>query len=61
MTNYEYIRNMSIDEMATAIVNGISKNPCDYCGYNDSYCAGFPCWKKEDSEIVAEWLKRSKQ
>lgn len=32
MTNYEKIKNMSIDEMANAINNGYKSNTiCDYC------------------------------
>ena len=35
MTNYERIKNMSVEEMAQRILDGISSEPCDYCPHND--------------------------
>lgn len=57
MTNYEKIKAISIEEMATAIYNGISSDPCDYCKANDYHCNGGPCNNKSNVEIIAEWLK----
>ena len=57
MTNYEKIKAMSVEEMATAISDSISSEPCDYCLYSDEkYCYGILCNRQKDSEIVAEWL-----
>ena len=57
MTNYEKIKAMSIEEMATAIYDGISSDPCDYCKANDYHCNGVPCNNKSNVEIIAEWLE----
>lgn len=57
VTNYEKIKSMSVDEMATAINNGISTDPCDYCAFNNHYCDGTPCRNKAETEIIAEWLE----
>lgn len=57
MTNFENFKNMSVDEMAQAINNGISSDSCDYCPYTEELCDGTPCLHKEDSEIIAEWLE----
>ena len=35
MTNYEYIKNMTVEEMAT-LINRIGYFPCEYCEYTDS-------------------------
>ena len=41
MTNYERIKNMSIDEIANAINNGYKSNTiCNYCIYKDLSCYG---------------------
>ena len=41
MTNYEKIKNMSIDEMENAINNGYKSNTiCDYCIYKELPCHG---------------------
>lgn len=39
MTNYERIKNMSVEEMAQRILDGISSDPCDYCPHNDYKCS----------------------
>ena len=58
MTTFERIKNMSIEEMAIAIVNGISSDPCDYCYYSEK-CAYFyhRCFDLADNEIVQKWLE----
>lgn len=61
MTNYEHIKNMSIEEIATTIYNGISNGPCDYCEYNNGHCTGVPCREKSNVDIIAEWLKSEVQ
>ncbi len=51
---------MTVDEMAVAIVNGISSDPCDYCYYGERfayYCPGNRCFNLEDNEIVQNWLE----
>ena len=48
MTNYERIKSMSVEEMATAILNGISSDQCDYCNYSNGYCNGEWCKNKAD-------------
>ena len=40
MTNYERISNMNVEELAMAIYNGISSDPCDYCKHNNLHCNG---------------------
>lgn len=57
MTNYEKIKQMSIEEMASAIYEGISSNPCDYCKENDNYCNCVPYNHKTDIEIFEQWLE----
>lgn len=52
MTNYEKIKQMSIDEMATAILKGVSNDPCDYC-----YGSCDICRHKSNIEIVRDWLE----
>ncbi len=56
MTNYEKIKNMSVEEMATVIYQGISSDPCDYCPYNNNSCSGDKCNEKSNVDIIAEWL-----
>lgn len=60
MTNYERIKNMNIEEIALAIVNGVSSDPCDYCKANEYSCNGYECegYSKEDTLIIQEWLER---
>lgn len=55
MTNYEKIKKMSADEIATAILKGISSDPCDYC--NHDTCDN-RCYYKSDYEIIKDWLER---
>lgn len=59
MTNYERIKNMSTKEMAVAIANGISSDPCDYCKACEYTCNGDECegYSKEDIMIIQEWLE----
>lgn len=56
MTNFEKIKNMSLEEMAKAISNGISSDPCDYCICKKNHCHGFFCVEREDIDVIAEWL-----
>lgn len=57
MTNYEKIKQMSVEEMAKVIGECVSSDPCDYCPHNNNeYCNGIPCSGKDNSEIIAEWL-----
>lgn len=51
------IKNMSVEQIAQAINDGISSDSCDYCPYSEELCDGTPCLHKEDSEIIAEWLE----
>lgn len=44
MTNYERIKNMSIDEMANAIKKGHFGDPCEHCSLRNEPCA-FLCVK----------------
>lgn len=57
MTNYDRIKAMSIEEMATAIYNGISSDPCDYCNYNNIHCTGIHCKDKANVEIIQKYLE----
>lgn len=57
MTNYERIRAMSVEEMATAIYSGISSDGCDYCLQVNGSCNGSFCKYKSGAEIVAGWLE----
>ena len=57
MTNFEKIKQMSIDEMANIIFNGISSDPCDYCNNqkNDDYLQKNDCTVNTD--IIVDWLE----
>lgn len=57
MTNFEKIKSMSIEEMANIIFNGISSNPCNYCGNqsNGDYSHCFDCTVNTD--IIVDWLE----
>ena len=61
MTNYERIKNMTIDEMADAIAKGVSCDPCDYCPFSKYHCDATECYNRcydfEDSEIIQKWLE----
>lgn len=57
MTNYEKIKSMSVEEMANAIVKGVSSDPCDYCEAYAYECHGNECHNLSDSEIVQKWLE----
>lgn len=52
------IRAMSDEELAEKILDGISSDPCDYCGHQIGYCDGSPCRGKAEAEIIAEWLRQ---
>lgn len=56
MTNYERIKAMSVEEMARAITDGISSDPCDYCPYDVTVCTGVQCNGNSDIVTVAKWL-----
>ena len=56
MTNYDRIKSMSAEEIATAIYNGISSDSCDYCKSYNVYCNGAPCRKISNTEIILKWL-----
>lgn len=57
MTNFEKIKSMSINEMASIIFNGISSDPCDYCNNqsNGDYSHCFDCTVNTD--IIVDWLE----
>ena len=57
MTNFEKIKQMSIDEMANIIFNGISSDPCDYFNNqsNGDYSHCFDCTVNTD--IIVDWLE----
>lgn len=57
MTNFEKIKNMSVEEMAIAISKGVSSDPCDYCEANECECHGGECYSLEDNEIIQKWLE----
>ena len=54
MTNYERIKSMSIEEIATAIYKGISSDPCDYCEYNN----GFDECRKQVAKDALDLINR---
>ena len=56
MTNYDRIKSMSDEEIATAIYSGISSDPCDYCMFNNGYCTGALCREISNTEIISKWL-----
>lgn len=51
MTNYERIKNMSIDEVAKAITKCIANIQCDCCIYDEETCNTDCCYG------VVYWLK----
>lgn len=57
MTNFEKIKQMTVAEMAAAIVNGVSSDPCDYCEENPYCCNGGRCHNLEDDKCVKHWLE----
>ncbi len=59
MTQFERIKNMTIEELAKEISKGISNDPCDYCkeGKYIEICTGYICDNKSDEEIIIEWLE----
>lgn len=58
MTNADRIREMSDEELAQWINDGISADPCDYCEFNNIYCDGSPCRGKAYTETIIEWLRQ---
>ena len=61
MTNYERVKSMSVEEMASNILKGISSDVCDYCSYNSYECemnySFYVCkTESEEREIVIKWL-----
>ena len=42
MTNFEYIKNMTVEEIAT-LINRIGYFPCECCEYTDSTACGTKC------------------
>ena len=58
MTNFERIKQMSIEDIANKILSCISSDPCDYCQYRDSSnCKGYHCRHLSDEDIIIEWLE----
>lgn len=60
-TNYDKIKTMSVEEMAEAIYNGISSDPCDYCPHSSYYCTGVDCKNKSHKDIIIEFLNSEVQ
>ena len=60
-TKYDQIKAMSVEEMATAIYNGISSDPCDYCVCSEECRNGSLCRGKSNTEIIAEFLESEVQ
>lgn len=61
MTNYERIKGMNAEEMASCILQGISSDVCDYCPHNSYECEmsySFCVCKTESEErqVVVKWL-----
>lgn len=57
MTNYERIKNMSVEEMAKTIYDGLSSDPCDYCSHSNMICNGTaPCVGMSGVDIIEGWL-----
>lgn len=57
MTNYEKIKNMSVYELAKAINDGISSDPCDYCSHSNMICNGTaPCVGMSGVDIIVDYL-----
>lgn len=57
MTNYEKIKNMSVEEMAEFILNQQHHVLCnDVCSYGLHKCEGYSC-----NEGVKQWLESEVQ
>ena len=57
MTNFEKIKNMSVEEMAKVINDGISSEPCDYCIYRKFICnSTAPCVGMNGVDVIVDWL-----
>lgn len=50
-TNYDKIKNMTIDEMAEMITNFNINSLCDYC-------VGCECFSEDDKDICEKGLKQ---
>lgn len=61
MTNYKKIRSMTVEQIAAAILKGISSDPCDYCKCGSFNCLGVPCKGKSEEDIIVEWLESEAQ
>jgi hypothetical protein len=55
MTNYERIKNMTIEELASELYMNFISNcdqcPCDRLNYKECYTSGYTC-----AEIIQKWL-----
>ena len=65
MTNFEYIKAMSVKRMAQFMVTQfmvaeMSEFPCAFCECDNLICDG-KCENKTDEYIIEEWLKREKE
>lgn len=57
MKNFEKIKNMTVYELAKAINDGISSDPCDYCIHRKFICNGTAyCVGMSDVDIIVDWL-----
>ncbi|MGN1458207.1 MAG: hypothetical protein ACI4XP_09700 [Acutalibacteraceae bacterium] len=52
MTNYEKFKGMSVEEMASFIVNTPNINFCAFCFYNGEICTDIRC-----ADGVKLWLE----
>lgn len=57
MTQLERMKTMTVEEVAQAIYDGISSDPCDYCCECATECPGSKCTQRHPVDIIAEWLK----
>ena len=56
MTNYEKIKNMTADELAMRISQGISNDPCDYCPWRFDEDCEMKCEIYSDFDIILYWI-----
>lgn len=59
MTNYEKIKNMSVEELARSIADWLPCDVCDFCKFNQAtfFCDVTQCRQFKESDIVEKWLK----
>ena len=58
-TNADRLRAMSDEELAKWILDGVSSDPCDYCGHtNEEFCDGSPCIGAQDKDVIIAWLQQ---